>query len=175
MSEVKPFFDKPLSVEELTNAVDAQLDAAEAKAMAADEAQKVSLETQATEKWRHEAMHVAAIQRLITETVDRIRENENQETLTRNLGESAKEEHAAIVNELDRLNYQLDTARVIEQNMLEKLKIAGKTLEDASVEEANISEDKIEETKDNLFNIINEIADENQAQIVAREAIDKAA
>ena len=175
MSEVKRFFDKPLSVEELTNAVDAQLDAAEAKAVAADEAQRVSLETQTAEKWRHEAMHVAAIQRLITEIVDHIRENENQETLTRNLGESATKEHAAIVDELNRLNYQLDTARVIEQNMVEKLKTAGKTLEDASVEEANMPEDKIEDTKNNLLNIINEIAEENQAQIVAREAIDKAA
>ncbi|MFA5127870.1 MAG: hypothetical protein WC457_02595 [Patescibacteria group bacterium] len=156
----KKFFEQPLSDAELTNAVDAKLDAFEAAAAAKE-----------TEKWRHEAMNAVAIQRLITETIDKIRDFEGKESFTREKGEENPGDHDKIVAELKNLHDQWDSARAIEQNILFKLESAGKTIEDANYESASIPEASIESAKAELLDMISEVSKEHAAQEAARQKI----
>lgn len=158
----KPFFETPLTDEELDKAVEAPLDVAVAE-----------VNKQEAEKWRHEATNAVAIQRLITETIDKIRDLENQETLARERGDEEPGEHDKIVAELKNLHYQWDTAKVIEENILHKLESTGKNIDDANYEMASVPEDKIEATKDELLVMISDIGKERAAQEAVREKIAK--
>lgn len=138
-----------------------------------------------SKQWKTDALNIIALERVIDNTVAAIKESEHEEAATRALGEVTSDEHDLHVTELKRLNYQLENAQLIEQNLLEKMKSFGKTLDEALAEKSQISENDISGAEKKLLNTLSDVAIENQLRTEevktvekegeAREAMDEAA